>query len=138
MWIKRKSEDQRLVEYDRDILRSTFVGIFWSAIAERKKLGKFTLQSLAEKLRIDKSAVSRWFSGDAPNWTSDTIADVAGALNLEIKVEARDRTTGQVFIASGTHTRPILAIPQQEISTETEPSAVVATPISTRILTTSG
>ena len=102
MSTNHRTDARRLAEYDRDMFRSTFVSMFWTAIAERRKRGKFTLQSLAEKLGIDKSAVSRWFSGDEPpNWTVDTIADVAGALDLELKVEAKERATGRVITAVG-------------------------------------
>ena len=101
MSTNRNSEKQRLIEYDRDMLRSMFVSIFWAAITERRKYRKFTLQSLADILGIGKWAVSRWFSGDPPNWTIDTISDVAGALNLELKVAAIDRATGIVITPSG-------------------------------------
>jgi hypothetical protein len=101
MSTSRKSEKQQLIEYDRDMLRSAFVSIFWAAITERRKHRKFTLQSLADILGIGKWAVSRWFSGDPPNWTIDTISDVAGALNLDLKVEAIDRTTGAEIRPSG-------------------------------------
>jgi len=82
------------------MLRSTFVSLFWGVISERRRRTKFTLQSLADKLGTDKSAVSRWFSGELPNWTVDKIADVAGALDLELRIEATDKS-GAVFTASG-------------------------------------
>lgn len=95
------TESQRLKEYDRLMLRSAFVSLFWAAITERRRAGKFTLQSIADYVGTNKSAVSRWFSNDAPNWTVDTISDVAGALDLELKIEAVDRITGKVFASSG-------------------------------------
>src|SRR4051812_39081850 len=106
MPINQKVKEQRLVEFDRDMLRSSFVSIFWSVISERRKKGKFTLQSLADRLRIDKSCVSRWFSDDPPNWQSDTIADVARVLNVELIITARDRSTGQVFTSAGAESMP--------------------------------
>lgn len=87
----------RLWEYDRGMLRSAFVSLFWAVIKARS----LTLQWVAEKLGIDKSAVSRWFSGQHPNWTSDTIADLAHALDLEIEITARDRTTGIIYAPHG-------------------------------------
>ena len=87
--------------YDRAMLRAQFASLFWAAIMEKRKSGKFTLASLAKALGKNKGEVSRWFSGDAPNWTLGTIAEVAYALDLQIHVEARDRSTGIVLTASG-------------------------------------
>jgi transcriptional regulator with XRE-family HTH domain len=116
---KAPSHEERLREYDREMLRSTFVSIFWAAITERRKTGKFTLQSIADKLGIDKSAVSRWFSGDSPNWETDTIADIAGVLDLELDVTAVERSNPAVTI---TATGPIYS--QASAQTSTSNTAV--------------
>ena len=87
--------------YDRAMLRAQFASLFWAAIMEKRKSGKFTLLGLAKALGKNKGEVSRWFSGDAPNWTLGTVAEVAYALDLQIHVEARDRSTGIVLTASG-------------------------------------
>lgn len=87
--------------YDRAMLRAQFASLFWAAIMEKRKSGKFTLLGLAKALGKNKGEVSRWFSGDAPNWTLGTVAEVAHALDLQIHVEARDRSTGMVLTASG-------------------------------------
>jgi len=87
--------------YDRAMLRAQFASLFWAAIMEKRKSGKFTLLGLAKALGKNKGEVSRWFSGDAPNWTLGTVAEVAYALDLQIHVEARDRSTGMVLTASG-------------------------------------
>jgi ribosome-binding protein aMBF1 (putative translation factor) len=100
-----KTKKNRLRDYDRLMLRSAFVSLFWSVVTERRRRGDFTLQALAKKIGCDKSALSRWFATE-PNWTLDTIADLAGALDLELRVEARERGTGMVFGASGTVTKP--------------------------------
>ena len=57
----------------------------------------------------DKSKVSNWFNGD-PNWTINTIAALAHALGLDINVVATERTTGQVFTASGVQTKVAPAV----------------------------
>src|SRR5215471_9469923 len=102
MWTKTtKSKERRLREYDRAMLRSAFVSLFWAAISERKQRSKYTLQMLADKLGKHKSGVSRWFSKDPPNWSVDTISDIANALDLEIDLRATDRITGRVFTSSG-------------------------------------
>jgi hypothetical protein len=102
MWIKKtKTKEQRLLEYDRAMLRSAFVSLFWAAISDRKRRGKYTLQMLADKLGTNKSSVSRWFSKDPPNWGIDTISDVASALQLDMEIRATDRITGAVFTSSG-------------------------------------
>jgi len=136
MWTKTtKSKERRLREYDRAMLRSAFVSLFWAAISERKQRSKYTLQMLADKLGKHKSGVSRWFSKDPPNWSVDTISDIANALDLEIDLRATDRITGRVFTSSGilaaAQTSSIsqriervgASLPQTE--TETEPTPVL-------------
>ena len=51
-------------------------------------------------LGANKGEVSRWFNGD-PNWTINTIAAIADALNVEIRIQAIDRVTGVVFTPAG-------------------------------------
>jgi transcriptional regulator with XRE-family HTH domain len=87
--------------YDRAMLRAQFASLFWAAILEKRKSDTFTLSALAEALGKNKAEVSRWFSGDAPNWTLGTVAEIAHALDLQIHVEARDRSTGMVLTAAG-------------------------------------
>lgn len=82
------------------MLRSAFVSLFWGIIMERKKRGSFTLQALAKALSTNKGEVSRWFNGD-PNWTINTIANVADALDVELRIQAIDRKSGEVFTPSG-------------------------------------
>jgi len=125
MWTKQ-SKETRLRQYDRLMLRSAFVSLFWTAITERKRRFKFTLQELARLVGTNKSAVSRWFRASPPNWTIDTIADIAGALNLELTIEATDRTTGTKFSASGPVAQS--AITSRQVRTETnsiEPPVLV-------------
>ncbi|QDG94029.1 helix-turn-helix domain-containing protein [Rhizobium rhizogenes] len=92
--------DKIAKEYKREMLKSAFVSLFWSVISERKKNGG-SMKDLADKLGINKSAVSRWFSGRNPNWEVSTVADIADALNLDIRIEAVDRSTGHVFTCFG-------------------------------------
>lgn len=97
-----KNTDQklnRLSIYDRHMLRSTFVSLFWAVISERRSKG-YKLKDLAQALGRDKSTVSRWFR-DRPNWRLDTIADVAGALDLQLRIDAVDRSTGVIYTATG-------------------------------------
>jgi ribosome-binding protein aMBF1 (putative translation factor) len=82
------------------MLRSSFVSLFWTVLQNRG----LKLQWLADKLNVDKSAVSHWFSTQ-PNWTIDTIADIAYALELELKVTAVDRSTGIAYTANGPSNR---------------------------------
>lgn len=97
---KKKSDPKFIRAYDRAMLRAQFVSLFWSIIAERKKRGAFTLQGLAKALGKNKGEVSRWFSGE-PNWTLNTIASLSHALDVDLRVQAVERTTGMVFTASG-------------------------------------
>jgi transcriptional regulator with XRE-family HTH domain len=100
-------QTRRLRNYDRGMLRSAFVSLFVSVMAEHRRRGGLTQQDLAKKIGRDKSAVSRWLSG-SPNWTLDTIADLAGALDLELRVDARERGTGVVFTPIGIEQRPVV------------------------------
>jgi len=118
MWTKRsKTKDDDLRQYDRGMLRSHFASLFWAVISDRRRLHKFKLQNLADRLGIGKSQVSKWFSNAAPNWRTDTIADLAWALNLEFRVQAIDRETGAVYIASG-------RVTTQVVSTDSLPTSV--------------
>lgn len=96
-----QDETTSLRDFDRGILRSTFVSIFWAVLTFKRKTSGYRLQHLADALNIDKSTVSRWFSSVRPNWRTNTISDIAGALNVEIRIEVVDRTTGRRFNAQG-------------------------------------
>jgi hypothetical protein len=86
--------------YDRSILRSAFVSLFWAIISDRKERGGFTLVQLAKSMGANKAEITRWFKGD-PNWTLNTIASIASALNVDLEIRARDRFTGKVFTPAG-------------------------------------
>lgn len=107
MSIKADKSDPRLeAGYERGMLRSAFVSLFWSVISERKKRsGGYTLQALAQAVGSTKHEVSRWFNGD-PNWTINTIANIARALELDITIQAREKATGRVFTPAGPASEP--------------------------------
>lgn len=96
------NETERLRRFDREMMRSMFVSLFAAVIQGKKKNGKYTLQMLADSLggANKKFEVSRWFRG-SPNWTLNTISDIAGALDVEISIEARDRHSGRIYTPSG-------------------------------------
>ena len=96
-----ESENDRIRDYRRGMLRSMFVSLFWGVLQHKKEKEKYTLQSLATRLKINKSTISRWFSPELPNWELDTVADIATELNLEIQLIARDRTSGVIYTPSG-------------------------------------
>lgn len=96
-----RAASREVCAYDRAMLRAEFASLFWAAIMEKRKSGKFTLVGLAKALGKNKGEVSRWFSSDAPNWTLGTVAEIAYALDLQIHIEARDRSTGMILTASG-------------------------------------
>ena len=104
MWLTNgmnRAASRRVRAYDRAMIRAQFAGLFWAAIMEKRKHGKYPLSELAKALGRNTGEVSRWFSGNAPNWTVGTIAEVAYVLNLEIRIEAIDRDTGMVLTESG-------------------------------------
>jgi hypothetical protein len=101
MSIKSRRDDPKyLSAFDRGMLRSAFVSLFWGVIVERRKRGGFTLQGLAKLLGANKGEVSRWFSTQ-PNWTLNTIANIASALDLDLQIRAVERSTGIIFTPSG-------------------------------------
>ncbi len=102
--MNRKTDPKFLRSIERGMLRSTFVSLFWAIFQHRKKASGLTLQTLAKAIPANKAEVSRWFNGD-PNWTINTIASIADALDVELRVEARDRNTGIVFTSSGIQTK---------------------------------
>jgi DNA-binding phage protein len=92
--------------FDRAALRTAFVSTFWAVIEDRKKRrGGFTMTALAKAVGSSKHEVSRWFNG-SPNWTLNTIANIANALGLEIVVSVRERSTGRVFTPAGLQVSP--------------------------------
>jgi transcriptional regulator with XRE-family HTH domain len=95
-----KSDPKFLRAYDREMLRSAFVSLFWAVITERRKKRGYTLVQLAKQLGTNKAEVSRWFRGQ-PNWTVGTIANIAHALNVDLRIEAVDRASGEVFTPAG-------------------------------------
>lgn len=101
MWMKKSKSAEPRREYDREIFRSSVVSLFSNLIAIRRKQVGFTFTALAEKLGINKSAPSRWFAGDKPNWEANTMADIANALGVELEIYARDIKTGQRFAPYG-------------------------------------
>ncbi len=104
MWTKNvmnRAASREVRAYDRAMIRAQFASLFWAAIMEKRKHGKYPLSDLAKALGRNKGEVSRWFSGNAPNWTAGTIAEVAYALDLQIRIEAIDRTTGMILTESG-------------------------------------
>jgi hypothetical protein len=88
-------------EYDRAVLKSKIASMFWSVIQDRKSAAKFTLQSVADRMGVDKSRLSRWFSGGEPNWQLNTVSDLANALDLAVEIRAMDRRTGAIYGPAG-------------------------------------
>lgn len=90
-----------LKEYDRQMFRSALVTLFWKVVNDRKRRSGYKLQTLADDLSVNKSTVSRWFSSTLPNWEADTVADIAGALDVDIEIRAIDRNDGTVYSSNG-------------------------------------
>src|SRR5882757_8223151 len=82
--------------YERATLRAAFVSLLWAVFTYRKRKDGLTLQALAKSIPANKAEVSRWFKGD-PNWTVNTIASLANALNVDLRITAVDRKTGALF-----------------------------------------
>jgi hypothetical protein len=89
-------------DYDREMLRSSVVTMFYGALQRKKERG-YTAQKMADTLGVHKSCVSRWFSGALPNWELNTVSDLAFAMNLDLHFSACDRDSGEVFKSSEFH-----------------------------------
>ena len=96
------STDEKFVRtYARLMLRSTFVSLFGNGLQQRRKqIPSFGLSALARLAGKDKSTLSRDFAG-TPNWRLDTVSDLAQALNMELRIEAIDKTNGAIVSATG-------------------------------------
>jgi hypothetical protein len=101
-----------LGEFDRGMLRSAFVSLFWNVIAYKKAQGQYSLKRFSDELGVNKSAPSRWFSGDRPNWQINTIADIARALDVELEIQAKDRQSGVIFAPHGI----VLSVPETKVT----------------------
>ena len=109
MSISKKNDPKFVMTYDRSMFRSAVVSLFWAVISERKKKAGFTFQAFAKKVGSTKHEVSRWFGGD-PNWTLNTVASIANALELDLRIEAVERGTGRVFTSSGIKISEVSAV----------------------------
>jgi|GEM_PF-1765852 len=97
MWMHKTTRESLTKDVERAMLRSAFVSLFWNIM----KTKGITRQQLSDKIGVNKSAPSRWFSEDRPNWRVDTIADIASALAVEIEVTAYDMVTGHQYSITG-------------------------------------
>jgi hypothetical protein len=134
MWMKRSNTKEALLaEYNRGMLRSAFVSLFWSIIAYRKAHGRFALKMLADRIGVHKSSATRWFSDERPNWTVNTIADIANALDVELEITAVDRKTGVRFathgMIEGTRTSDMSTVDQSIMITDNIPRTSAQPPI---------
>lgn len=111
MWMKKlPSAEIERRDYQREVFRSSVVSLFWNILAFRKKHSGFTQSALAERIGVHKSAPSRWFAGDKPNWEENTMSDIADALDVELEIFARDRKTGQRFAPYGPIVTPVHSV----------------------------
>ncbi len=93
--------DEAMREFDREMLRAEFLSLFWAVIEHRKLQGTYRLADLANQLGVHKSVITRWFSKEPKNWTIDTIADIANALDVELILRGRDRKDGTRYTPAG-------------------------------------
>lgn len=106
MSTEKRNEKGYKREIARGMLKSAFASLFWGAIAEKRRvLGSYPMQRLADGLEVDKSTVSRWFSSEGHNWELESVADIADELDLDLRIEAVDRSTGTVITPSGVRAR---------------------------------
>jgi hypothetical protein len=80
----------------------------------------------------NKAEVSRWFRGH-PNWTVGTIANLAHALNVDLRIEAIDRTSGEIFTPAGIKHFITPRTVETSASSHTEAIKLIRVPPGTRI-----
>lgn len=102
-----KNDLKVLRAVDREVLRDAFVSLFWGVIEKRQREGDFKMADLAAACGKDKTAVSHWFSDELPNWTENTIADIARGLDVELIIKARDRKDGTIITPYGVENQPL-------------------------------
>ena len=95
-----KNSDSSSMKFNRLMLRSAFQSLFWAVIVDRKRKTGLTLTTLADKIGVDKSYISRSFSSP-PNWQIDKISDMADALGIELELRATDISSGEIFSSTG-------------------------------------
>lgn len=123
MSMSMKTDPKFEAAYDRAALRSEILSLFWGIISERKAREKYTLQNLAEQIGSSKHEVSRWFNGD-PNWTINTVASIARALGVRLRVEAVD-SQGRVFSPNGLQVEAFKQRPSMTLSSGPIPTVTV-------------
>lgn len=84
-------------KYRRLSLHSMFQSLFWGALQDKHR----KIDDIADKTKYNKEHVRSLFRPDSW-WSINAIFDVAEALDLELRVEARDRSTGKIYTPSGT------------------------------------
>jgi hypothetical protein len=112
----RKSDPAFLRSYERGMLRSAFVSLFWAIISARKKRSGYTLLTLSKAMGANKAEVSRWFKGD-PNWTVNTIANIADALDVDLHISATERATGLVYTPAGLQPAAVVTMTARQVTT---------------------
>ncbi len=128
----RKSDPKFLRAYASAMLCSAFVSLFWAVISERRRRGTYTLIELAKQIGANKAEVSRWFRGH-PNWTLRTIAKIADALNVDLRIEAVDRASGEIFTPAGIQNRVTPRVDRvTSASSHTEAVKLIRIPPGTR------
>lgn len=106
MSIKKRADKGYARELARGMLKSAFASLFWAAITEKRTRGlRYPMQRLADGLGIHKSTVSRWFTSEGQNWELESVADIANELDLDLRIEAIERSTGTVITPSGVRAR---------------------------------
>jgi hypothetical protein len=134
MPMKRSKSSPSIADrFDREMLRSAFVSLFWNIISFKRDREGFTFSMLAAKIGVNKSEPTRWFSGERPNWTVNTISDIATALDVEIDIRARDRKTGAAFAAHGMITEPSARLVRDIDRPTSEPPDLAASRDSIRV-----
>lgn len=95
-----KSDPKFVKAYERGMLRSAIRSAFWSALSYRRQAHGLTFKDFAKLVGVSKHEISRWFNGD-PNWTINTMAKLASALDMSVRIEVVDKKTGKIFTSSG-------------------------------------
>lgn len=94
MTIKLLPEEEK--KYRQMSLHSMFSSLFWGVIQRNRGKKECTIDEIARKTGYSKQRIMNLFSSH-PQWSCNAIFYVAEALNLELIVEARERSTGKIY-----------------------------------------
>lgn len=96
--IKLTQEEEK--KYKRLCLHSQIRSLLWGVFKTKNDRNGYTLKQLANDAGYTDITSQEYFVNNL-QLTIDEIADFAEALNVELRIEAHERSTDEIFTPSG-------------------------------------